>query len=208
MKFIKKAIFFIVIIILVVIVRIVVREGVFFAADQADGTLFEKQQKYSDEQLSRIAKNAQNFKAQRQRSQTLRVLGAGEGLYKQVSQSNCTVEHVQSLVTKGADVNYKVKHSGKSVLMLAASKGREDIVNFLLKKGADAKATDRLRQTPLHYATQGGSLPVVQALVEKGANINARDMKGRYPLDVLAGDSAKQIAQYLLHKGARYQQKK
>ena len=56
---------------------------------------------------------------------------------------------VQMLVEKGAKVN-EVTDEGRSPLLYAASKGRENIASFLLSHGADPNKGDKLGATPLH----------------------------------------------------------
>ena len=53
------------------------------------------------------------------------------------------------LVEKGAKVN-EVTDEGRSPLLYAASKGRENIASFLLSHGADPNKGDKLGATPLH----------------------------------------------------------
>ena len=50
---------------------------------------------------------------------------------------------------EGAGVN-KTTREGRSALLYAASKGRENIVTFLLSRGADTNSADTLGATPLH----------------------------------------------------------
>ena len=56
------------------------------------------------------------------------------------------------LVEAGANVN-KTTQEGRSALLYAASKGRENIVTFLLRSGADVNKADKLGATPLHRST-------------------------------------------------------
>ena len=44
----------------------------------------------------------------------------------------------------------KTTREGRSALLYAASKGRENIVTFLLSRGADTNSADTLGATPLH----------------------------------------------------------
>ena len=57
------------------------------------------------------------------------------------------------LVEAGANVN-KTTQEGRSALLYAASKGRENIVTFLIRSGADVNKADKLGATPLHRSVQ------------------------------------------------------
>ena len=63
----------------------------------------------------------------------------------------------------------------------AAGGGRE-LVELLLAKGADANATDRNGETPLHVAARAGGKDVVVLLLGHKADVNAKDASGKTPL--------------------------
>ena len=63
---------------------------------------------------------------------------------------------------------------GLTPLMIAAARGRADLVRLLLRAGADVCTTDsRAGATALHKACQGGSLEVVRLLLAAGALVDA-----------------------------------
>jgi uncharacterized protein len=57
------------------------------------------------------------------------------------------------LIQKGADVNIAA-NDGVTALMLAASNAKSDVVELLLKSGANAKAKDETGKTAVDYATK------------------------------------------------------
>ena len=63
---------------------------------------------------------------------------------------------------------------GYTPLQTAARHGRDEVVAFLIKKGADVNAADGYGYTPLHLAAEGGHLSVVKRLVRAGAKIQAK----------------------------------
>ena len=72
---------------------------------------------------------------------------------------------------------------GRTLLHIAAWKGRLDICKYLVSGGVDARAQDKYGNTPLHRAAYRGHLEVCKWLVSKGADVNARDNRFRTPLD-------------------------
>ena len=72
-----------------------------------------------------------------------------------------------------------------TALHRAASDHRADIVEILLRHGADVEIRDDNGETALHWAT-GGSLnnvKVVELLLSHGADVNAKDNRGWTALD-------------------------
>lgn len=71
-------------------------------------------------------------------------------------------------------------------LLSAISKGRLDIVNLLLEKGADPNLPNMLGQTPLFIAVSDGHMEIVQALVARGANPSHHTRQGNTPIYIAA----------------------
>ncbi len=63
-------------------------------------------------------------------------------------------------------------------LAFAATKGRVDIVSFLIESGADVNGKNSFGQTALMFACMYGHKDVVEFLVEKGADIDVKDAGG------------------------------
>ena len=109
---------------------------------------------------------------------------------------------VECLLSDGANINEK-GHWGETALGLASGAGYSDIVELLLSKGADVKAIEFGRDTPLHHAT---TAEVVELLVAHGADVNARNHFERTPLHSAAEreDAAisEEIVGALIAKGA------
>lgn len=65
----------------------------------------------------------------------------------------------------GADLEVKNK-SGSTPLMLAASAGLQDLVQFFVEHGASVIASDYERNRPLHFAAAKGFADIVRILLE------------------------------------------
>lgn len=100
------------------------------------------------------------------------------------------------------DVNALTPHD-ESALMLAALKGRVDLVQTLLKRNADVNKTG---WTPLHYAATGGHIAVMEILFDHHAYIDARSPNGTTPLMMAAMYGTPAAVQWLLDAGADWQQ--
>ncbi len=106
-----------------------------------------------------------------------------------------------------SDDDSRVRRSsdGWTPLHLAAFFGRDDAVTLLIDHGAplDAHSTNALRNTPLHAALAGNTLPVlVRRLVFAGADVTARDAHGNTPLHLAASRGYVLLCELLIARGA------
>jgi ankyrin repeat protein len=101
---------------------------------------------------------------------------------------------VELLVDKGADFNARSDRGG-TPLYGAAAGGHEELVDWLIGKGADLDAA-------LFCAVWPGDLDAAKLLVDKGASVNARDDQGRTPLHQAASYGHKEVAELLIDRGA------
>ena len=90
---------------------------------------------------------------------------------------------------------------GMSTLHVASrsSKGRKDIADLLLAKGAIVNAKDKAGRTPLYAAVKYGSKDIAGLLLTKGADVNSR---GEYGYTPLHNARTKHVAELLLERGA------
>jgi ankyrin repeat protein len=111
---------------------------------------------------------------------------------------------LRALIGKGADVNHA---SGGITALLAATRdswhGRADAVMTLLANGADAAATDREGNTPLHGAALSEEPTVAGMLLDAGAPINALNQGGASALGVACRAANWPLARFLLERGAK-----
>ena len=89
---------------------------------------------------------------------------------------------VEGALAHGMDVN-RILPSGRTPLMLAASKGRIKMVLPLLDHGADIEVKDEYGRTPLICAASGDEKAIVAILLTHGARLGTRDKDGKTALD-------------------------
>ena len=94
---------------------------------------------------------------------------------------------------------------GPNPLVLAASKGYNEVVRALLRYGVSVNIEDDTGQTPLHHAVKNGRCHVVRTLLHHHANVNARDVKGNTPLHSAAMVGWVRVIKMLLHHAADFE---
>src|SRR5262245_22357535 len=70
---------------------------------------------------------------------------------------------------------------GLTPLHVASQRGKEEVVDLLLRSGADANVGPA-GVTPLHLAAGGGRVKAAELLLAKGARPDAKDLAGSTPL--------------------------
>ncbi|KAH8779874.1 hypothetical protein F5883DRAFT_638437 [Diaporthe sp. PMI_573] len=93
---------------------------------------------------------------------------------------------------------------GYTALCLAADGGHEDIVQLLLKNGANVDGGGEDGKIPLRHAAVQGNVDIVRTLLEKGANVNAVGKNRLFATALLAasGEGYEDIVRMLLENGA------
>ena len=115
-----------------------------------------------------------------------------------------TIDYVQLLLDRGADVNehYGRRHYGRSALQAAADQGNIQLVQLLLLHGADVNASpcECYGVTALQAASISGHLEVVALLLAAGADINGEKsrLEGRTALEGAAEHGRLDIVHLLL----------
>ena len=92
--------------------------------------------------------------------------------------------HVSLLDSKEA---LQAKDSdGNTPLHLSCRSLSIEIIKYLISKGADMNARNKMELTPLHIATQCGYIMVAEILVKEGAEVNCQDERRCTPLHYAA----------------------
>jgi ankyrin repeat protein len=110
-------------------------------------------------------------------------------------------EIARLLVEKGADPRYT--SNGYTVLMEASEQGDRELVDLLLKHGANVKSTNRVGWTALHNGAMNANTGIVADLIAAGADANAREtFHGTTPLHWAAASGNREVVKLLLAHGA------
>ncbi|MCM8534400.1 MAG: ankyrin repeat domain-containing protein [Lentisphaeraceae bacterium] len=72
--------------------------------------------------------------------------------------------------------------NGNTLMHMAAECGHQNVVEFLLKKGALINRKNSEGNTPLHLSVSNRKSNALAFMVKKGANVNARNNSGESPL--------------------------
>jgi len=110
---------------------------------------------------------------------------------------------VRLLIEHGADVNViGSEHYNEVVLHNACRRGQIEIIDLLIKAGADLDVRNSLGQTPLMEAARYGELAAVQRLVAAGADLNLRSAQNNATALALAReDDEHEVAEFLRKAG-------
>lgn len=105
------------------------------------------------------------------------------------------------LVKAGAPINSRSRNDLKAApIQSAAAAGHGDIVELLLKHGADPNIREQGGYTPLHAAAQNGDEDMIRTLIYGGADLLLKSDDGKTPLD-LAVEAGHTEAARLLEEG-------
>ncbi|KAK7190215.1 hypothetical protein PSPO01_03936 [Paraphaeosphaeria sporulosa] len=73
---------------------------------------------------------------------------------------------VRLLLRRGVSSINEQDHNGRAALHIAAESGDEEIVEILMKHGANTKLLDKQGLDALHYAVEQGHESVVEMLLD------------------------------------------
>lgn len=104
------------------------------------------------------------------------------------------------LLDRGANLEARNQY-GKTPLFLAAQ-GYVEVLDCLLKRGADSGAVDKDGDTVLAHAIQGENLPCVLRLIEHGCDLNQPDAAQWTPLQLAINRGHRPIFEALVNHGA------
>jgi Ankyrin repeats (3 copies) len=98
----------------------------------------------------------------------------------------------------GEHPNVRHKVLAITPLHCMAATGQSNVVELLLKKGADPNAKDQGKKTPLHWAVfSAADIRTIQLLVRHGADPKLPDFEGRTPISMTNGMPEPKCSQIL-----------
>jgi ankyrin repeat protein len=124
------------------------------------------------------------------------------------------LEIVEAVLRYKPNLELRTKNESRTALHQAVARAerlRVDIVEVLIKAGANVDATDEKGWTPLHIAAWDGKAELISALLKAGANPNIHAHDGALPLSlarrtsgpaVLVEATRQEISKLLLQHGA------
>lgn len=115
--------------------------------------------------------------------------GADPDVALKSSMSSTTVEELN-------------KASGGTALHHAAKMGQLDIIQLLVKAGANLNSPDKFASTPLIHAAEAGQLEAVRDLIQAGANIDHPNHGGMTALLDATWYGRLEVVRYLIKHGA------
>lgn len=115
---------------------------------------------------------------------------------------NHDLVRVQNTLKYNVDPNCKMQD--KTALMVAIICGNYEIIEAIVKAGADLNIQNDLGETALIIAVKKKFLKVVNLLLLHNADINIRDNKNKSPLEIARSKSYEKICEAIIE----YQQKK
>lgn len=121
------------------------------------------------------------------------------------SKSENRLKVIDALLAGGAELNSK--RAIRTPLMVAIENNDPDIIEALVKRGADVNGRGGSDITPLMFAAIGGTPRVVQALLDAGADVSLRDNEGKTALTFAEHDKTNlwkdQMVELLKRAGAK-----
>ena len=113
------------------------------------------------------------------------------------------VHHIRRLLDCGAVVDgLENDWDEPQPLMLAAKFNDEEVVEFLIERGASLEMRDDQYRTPFHYAAEGGKVRNLLRLIEHGVDILQKDEHGYSALHLAASNGHTNSVRLLIEHGA------
>jgi ankyrin repeat protein len=111
---------------------------------------------------------------------------------------------VREIVDQEPEQANAIARDGFQPLGLSSYFGHEEVVRYLIEKGAEVNAPSKNMQrvTPLHSAVAGCHLEIAHMLLHNGANPNMAQTGGYTPLHGAAQNGQLELVQLLLEHGA------
>ena len=124
----------------------------------------------------------------------------GQDIFEAVRRNN--LDQVKELVAKSPGFVKLTDANGRTPLQIAVLYGYADVVDVLLRGGADINTRDKFGKTPLLNALQSEEPEVVRRLVSGGATVAVAGEEGRETLHRAAWTGCRELVDLMAKKGA------
>ncbi|GBN14582.1 Serine/threonine-protein phosphatase 6 regulatory ankyrin repeat subunit B [Araneus ventricosus] len=108
----------------------------------------------------------------------------GDSILHSVIMTDCEDE-VKMLLDLGAKINVRNQSSGVTPLHVAVCYGNKDIIEMLLRYGADIHSLDGSGDMPIHSAAKFCSSVGIEAMIKHGEDLSLRDRSDLTPFDIV-----------------------
>jgi hypothetical protein len=108
------------------------------------------------------------------------------------------LDQVKSLIIEFPYELNRQNNAGETALFLSCARGHQQIVDFLLQKGANPNISNLEGACPCHIAAAMGYSQILQLLVGRGAFVNVLDDEGDSPLHYAVRESQLEAVVYLV----------
>ncbi len=112
---------------------------------------------------------------------------------------------VKNILTKQPELIDQFSSDGFQALGLAAFFGQSEVVEYLIKEGAEVNTPSKnpMAVRPLHSSVAAQHMRISELLLESGAEVNCYQKDGYTPLHEAAGNGQLEMVQLLLCFGAK-----
>ncbi len=100
-------------------------------------------------------------------------------VYGMKESSDLLIKKGAKLFIDGININFKHK---TTLIHIASDIGNTNLIEQLIKKGADVNSTNEYGFTPLHFAVINNDINIAELLIKSGADANIFDNEGKTPM--------------------------
>ena len=131
--------------------------------------------------------------------------GAERGQYAKDSLHTASLASdiaiIDTVRSQGIDINSN-DSDGNTSIIVAATGGKSEAVDYHLYREADPSVTNRSRRNSLHVASPSGNVDIIGTVLSHGLDIDSKDGVGNTPVMVAALSGRSEAVHYLLDRGA------
>jgi ankyrin repeat protein len=147
--------------------------------------------------------NLDEIRVMIEKGQDINVPTPGGQTVLQLAVMQGDVAMVGLLLGNGADFDIKDPKTGMTPLLSAARDGRQEIVEMLIRFGADINAKNHEGDTPMHLSAARGHRAVIEMLLKYRPDLGARNNRGLTALRQAEQNRHDQVAMVIRQYSSR-----